>query len=315
MRRFSKITTTQLARICGVSQGTVDRALHGREGISEETREKILAAAKEYDYLPSVAPPKGSNSMLIGVVLFDLYNEFFSKLAMSLVNAAQKVGYSIIFQFSGKDEKDEKAALAYFDYIGVDGIILFSVGSDSEEYANYLRSLKKPLVLVGNKMFDLPNVWIDDRRAMRDMTLKLAEDTDGDLIYFAPILKRELSSGNAQRRRFEGFVEAATSLGKNHRIVTDVENIKDFGGIVCASDYYALRVLKHLNFPDNVKISGFDNISMLKYINTPVNTVEYSTDRIAEECLNYILGKRFATEIEHKLIDCTDPQAGLDRRK
>ena len=35
--RFSKITTTQLARICGVSQGTVDRALNNRGGINPET--------------------------------------------------------------------------------------------------------------------------------------------------------------------------------------------------------------------------------------------------------------------------------------
>ena len=33
MKRFSKVTTTKLARICGVSQGTVDRALHNRSGV------------------------------------------------------------------------------------------------------------------------------------------------------------------------------------------------------------------------------------------------------------------------------------------
>jgi DNA-binding LacI/PurR family transcriptional regulator len=48
--------------------------------------------------------------MLIGVVLFDLYNEFFSKLAMSFVNVAKRLGYSVIFQFSNKDEKAEKNA-------------------------------------------------------------------------------------------------------------------------------------------------------------------------------------------------------------
>lgn len=54
MRRFSNITTTQIARICGVSQGTVDRALHNRGEIKAETKEKILAVAKEYDYVPRV---------------------------------------------------------------------------------------------------------------------------------------------------------------------------------------------------------------------------------------------------------------------
>ena len=91
MRRFSKITTTQLAGICGVSQGTVDRALHNRGKINPQTREYILSVAREYDYIPNVQNANRGNSMLIGVVLFDLYNEFFSKLAMSLVNAAMCV--------------------------------------------------------------------------------------------------------------------------------------------------------------------------------------------------------------------------------
>ena len=64
MRRFSKITTTQLARICGVSQGIVDRALHNRQGISSETRKQILAVAKEYDYVPNIRNAGQTNSML-----------------------------------------------------------------------------------------------------------------------------------------------------------------------------------------------------------------------------------------------------------
>ena len=69
MKRFSKITTTQLARICGVSQGTVDRALHDRGDINPKTKEKILKVAKEYDYSPSLTVAEQGNSMLIGVVL------------------------------------------------------------------------------------------------------------------------------------------------------------------------------------------------------------------------------------------------------
>lgn len=304
MRRFSKITTTQLARICGVSQGTVDRALHNRGEINPKTREYILSVAREYDYIPNVQNANRENSMLIGVVLFDLYNEFFSKLAMSLVNAAKRVGYSVIFQFSEKDEKSERAALEYFDYIGADGIMLFSVGSDSEEYENYLRSLKKPIVLMGNKMFNLPYIGIDDASAMKELTLKLAEDiSEGDILYYAPILRRDdLHATNAQRLRLAGFLEAVTSLGKGYRIVTSLEDIADFGGIVCSTDYYAARVLKHLGYPKDIKIAGFDNISLLKSLDSCVLTVEYSTDRIAEECINYILGRPFTAEIEHTLI-------------
>jgi len=307
MRRFSKITTTQLARICGVSQGTVDRALHNRGDINPKTRERILEVAREYDYIPSVQNKDQANSMLIGVILFDLYNEFFSKLAMSLVNAANKAGYSVIFQFSNKNEKSERAALEYFNYIGVDGIVLFSVGSDSEEYKNYLQLLKKPIVLIGNKMFDFPYIGIDDAVAMREVTQRIAKKIpSGDILYFAPILKKNLHSLNAQRLRLNGFIEAVTSLKKTYRVVTSIDEVSNFGGIVCSTDYYALKVLKHFRYIENIIISGFDNISFLSNVDVPILTVDYSTDRIATECINYILGRLFVTEIQHTLVYNTD---------
>ena len=307
MRRFSKITTTQLARICGVSQGTVDRALHNRGDINPKTCERILEVAREYDYIPSVQNKDQANSMLIGVILFDLYNEFFSKLAMSLVNAANKAGYSVIFQFSNKNEKSERAALEYFNYIGVDGIVLFSVGSDSEEYKNYLQLLKKPIVLIGNKMFDFPYIGIDDAVAMREVTQRIAKKIpSGDILYFAPILKKNLHSLNAQRLRLNGFIEAVTSLKKTYRVVTSIDEVSNFGGIVCSTDYYALKVLKHFRYIENIIISGFDNISFLSNVDVPILTVDYSTDRIATECINYILGRHFVTEIQHSLVYNTD---------
>jgi LacI family transcriptional regulator len=303
MKRFSKITTTQLARICGVSQGTVDRALHNRDGINPETRARILEIAKEYDYRPNIQMDNQAGSMLIGVVLFDLFNEYFSKLAMSLVKEARKFGYSIIFQFSEKEENNEKKALEYFDYIGVDGIVLFSVGSDNEEYKNYLYSLKKPIVLIGNKLFDLPFVGIDDMKAMSDLSRKFAENMpSGDILYFAPVLKKQLHSSNAQRMRLVGFVQAMKTLKKSYRIVTDVEELSNCAGIICATDYYVLQALKHLGNPKNVLIAGFDNISVLKDIPVRVLSVEYSTDKIAEETINYILGRKYTSKVEHGLI-------------
>lgn len=303
MRRFSGISTTQLARICGVSQGTVDRALHGRSGIARETRERILAIAREYDYIPHLGGASGGNSMLIGVVLFDLYNEFFSKLAMSIVNTARRFGYSIIFQFSGKDLRREREAVEYFDSVGVDGILLFSVGSDSEEYGNYLRSLKKPLVLTGNRMEALPYVGIDDLYAMAELTRRFAATVpSGALQYYAPILKQPLHALNAQRLRREGFEREMIAAGRDYRIMTDIDGLSPAEGIICSTDYYALQVMKHFDDQKKIPICGFDNISLLKQLNARILTVEYSTDRIAEECINYILGRDYTSQIECKVV-------------
>ncbi len=303
MKRFSGITTTQLARICGVSQGTVDRALHDRPGIRPETKEYILSVAREYDYLPHVKGSTGNNSMLIGVVLFDLKNEFFSKLATSLVNEAKRMGYSLIFQFSEKDASRERKALEYFDYIGVDGIVLFSVGSDDDVYEKYLRSIKRPLVSIGNRIFQFPYVGIDDKKAMQEIALRLCNEAkDGELVYYAPILRKPLHTLNAQRLRLQGARAAIKQQNRTLRIAFTPEELSGAAAVICPTDDYAASVLRHLKFPQSLPISGFDNISLLNYLQTPVLTVEYSTDTIARECMNFLLGRPYQPEIPYQLL-------------
>jgi len=304
MRRFSGISTTQLARICGVSQGTVDRALHGREGISKETKERILAVAREYEYLPHTASGSSKQSMLIGVVLFDLYNEFFSKLAMSLVNAAKADGYSVVFLFSNKSLKEEKSAIDYFNYIGVDGIVLFSVGSDSEEYENYLKSLRCPLVTVGNRLFDFDFIGVDDYSAMYDLTEKFLSLTgSGELQYFAPILKKDIHEKNAQRLRARGFKDAAEKMGRNYTFAYSEKELSgDASGIVCSTDYYALRALRSIGVESKALLAGFDNVSLLQGLGKKIFTVDYSTDDIAKECMNYFLRRKYKSKIEYSVL-------------
>lgn len=302
LKKFSNVTTTQLARICGVSQGTVDRALHDRKGIKKETREKILKIAKEYDYVPQIGGSVGQ-SMIIGVVLYDLYNDFFSRIAMSLVNEAKKVGYVVNFFFSNKDIKQEKSAIDYFNYIGVDAIIIFSVGSDGKDYENYLRSINKPVVTIGNKIGEVAYIGIEDKNAMSELTLKVLQESKmGRIEYFSPVLKKELNSQNAQRLRLDAFIETAEENNVEYKIVTDVEDLsQDASGIICSTDYYLLQVLKKLK-NSNAVIAGFDGLPIIDYFDRKIYTVKYSTDEIANQCLRYCLGRRYNKKIKHTVI-------------
>lgn len=303
MKRKLNISTTTLAKICGVSQGTVDRALHDREGISPKTKQKILSALKEYEYLPRAdgKAAKGK-SMLIGVVLFDLYNDFFSKLAMSITNRAKTDGYAVIFSFSNKNLNEERQALDYFDRIGADGIILFSAGSDDENYANYLNSLNVPLVTIGNRLFDLPYIGVDNFSAMHDVTIEMLKQTSGKLQYFAPALEKALSENNAQRQRAAGFIAAAESHRRPYKIITN-ENELSFkeAGIICSTDYYLLKALKKSGFKRDIKIAGFDYIPMLSYVDSKIFTVDYSTDEVADECMNYFLKRKYKSAIPYRI--------------
>ncbi len=70
-----KISTNELAKICGVSQGTVDMALNNRPGISVRTKEKIIKTAILYGYRPQKSRVK-----LIGIIVFNLRKYFSPSL-------------------------------------------------------------------------------------------------------------------------------------------------------------------------------------------------------------------------------------------
>ncbi len=302
MKRFSGVTTSQIARICGVSQGTVDRALHNRGEIRKETKDRILAVAKEYGYTPNVKNASGGKSMLIGCILFDLYNAFFSKLAMDLVEKAKEMGYSVIFQFSDKNLDDEKRAIEYFNYIGVDGIVLFSAGTDSPEYSCYLRSLNRPVITIGNKVSNIEYIGIDDEGAMYELTKIMLRKCKEKVAYFAPVLKKALNKENAQYLRLNGYKRAVAEAGMPFFILTAADKISsDYNGIISSTDLYLLRTLSILGYDTSVKLAGFDNIIDSGIITADYISVDYSTKKIAEECIKYILGRAYLSEIPYTI--------------
>ena len=82
------ISSLELARLCGVSQGTVDRALHQRSGISPQTRERILRLAQKHGYRPNPAAREliTGQSGIVGAIVPSMNNVFF----MDLFNALGK---------------------------------------------------------------------------------------------------------------------------------------------------------------------------------------------------------------------------------
>ena len=121
------ITIKDLARLCGVSVGTVDRALRNRQGIRRETRERILASAREHGYKPNIVARnlRTRRTWEIGLVVHDLDNEFFAELVNAIQEIAWKKGYFIQIAVSRRQPERERTALEHMAGRNVDGIILF----------------------------------------------------------------------------------------------------------------------------------------------------------------------------------------------
>jgi LacI family transcriptional regulator len=293
------LTIKEIADICGVSHGTVDRALNNRPGISEKTKGKILKVARELNFKPDFLArslAKGSTKT-IGVVIFDLYNRSFSQLTSAIEIESRKHHYFVNLLLTEKDVQTERKVIEHLVDRKVDGIILFPINFGAE-FESYLESLRIPVVTVCNKLSDAWSyIGIDDRRAMRGAVDHIASKGYERVVYICPPLAyRGITNIYTQEERLQGLLEGLQQSRSipMPTIITDKNYIEALSridlksartAIMCSCDLYALEVMNYikkqgLEIPSDVGIMGFDNIDVLKYVTPRLTTVHYDMEQM-----------------------------------
>ena len=314
----SRISTTRLAEICGVSQGTVDRALNGRKGIRNETREKILAAAKEYGYRPNIHARSiaGGRSMLIGMVVFDLHNPYFTELLMQMEKYCRAHGYAVVTMFSDKNEKQEIECIRELYHMSVDGIVLCPVNS-GETYENYLESLQIPIITIGNRLEHFPYVGIDNEKAMEETVAYVLGRKYECLYYVKPKLQEKNVS--AQKERLDTFIRTCRKDNTKYELLSlqeamqkeafdnsHVSEGRKKSAFICPTDTYAIRLLD-IAKKRGMGIIGFDNIPMIDELNLELDSVAYDTQETARIVMEYIIGadigKKKAGNCDRRIVE------------
>ncbi|MDD9268987.1 LacI family DNA-binding transcriptional regulator [Paenibacillus sp. GCM10023248] len=310
------VTSKQIAELCGVTRGTVDRALNNRPGISAETRDKIMRVAEELGYRPHFLAQslvKGHTKTL-GIVLFDIHNQIFSQLFHAFEAEARRRGYIVYLVLSHRDKELE------WEYINnlldrrVDGIALLPA-NDSKKFESFLLRSRTPIVTFGNRLTGpFPYIWIHDKQAIHDSVSYLAGQGYRHLIYISPPLMRKGKENiYVPEQRYQGFISACVDIpdmrfdviAQKHYL-SELEALLDRTdskcAILCSSDVYALDVLKWLKarkirVPEQVGLMGFDNIDVLKYINPSLTTVDYNVNEIGTQLADLLIRRINDTEV------------------
>lgn len=284
------ITTARLAQICGVSQGTVDRALNGRQGISQETREKILHIAREYGYRPGPQQKK----RMIGVIVFDLHNEYFSDLLMEIEASCAVRDCSVIVMFSDKNSQRERECIEQLYVMGVDGLLLFPVNQGAA-FENFLQSLGLPVITLGNRLGNLPYVGIDHYAAMEKTVAYVMEKGYRRLIYIHPQAALETEkNAHAQVERYRAFRETAEKYGVSWETCLGIqeiqrkENLGSETALICAMDLYALQLWEFAR-RQGMGIIGFDNLKLLQSLEIPLDSVACNRKSVARGAVEGLL--------------------------
>ena len=312
---MSHVTTKQIAERCGVSRITVDRALNGRPGLSEQKRQIIIKTAQEMGYRPhclAQALVRGESRSL-GVVVFDLKNAFFAQLVDAFQKAAFGQDYVTYVMLTNKDAALEKKCIEHLLSRQVDAIALDSAIADPE-YPAYLGALGVPVLSMLNRISsDIPLLGFDDRRAMYDMTNYVLSKGYRRLLYVCPPLaKAQVSNMDSLLRRKAGFEDAVRDSGVQAQVrvlgdkgyLSEIDEMDFRHGpktaILCTSDIFAITIQgrlqrRGLRTPFDYGLTGFDGVPMLHEFEPRISTLSLHIEalgrRSAQMLLDCLQGK------------------------
>ena len=314
-------TIKDIAVACGVSEGTVDRALNNRCGIKEETKQKILQVAKDMDYQPNhLARCLATGSTYtIGVVCINLSNNFFSLLIEEIEAIAKENGYFINLILTHNDPVRELEGIKYLARRKVDGLIIFPVGIGND-YEKELKSLNVPIVTVYNRISsNFTHVDVDGRQIMRNAVSHIVQKGYKRIIYLDIGLQRLQSKGinvySLEERR-KGYLDGIRDEMLEDNVFEDfnIDEIirliqyKEAGkaAVLCPYDNMAIRVLtlfkeRGIKVPEQAGIMGFDNIDMLKVITPRIQSVDCGIRNLGRKAFSILLRQ---INGDHDVHDC-----------
>jgi Transcriptional regulators len=316
MARYSQKRTNiaDVAALAKVSTATVSKVLNAKdEHISVETRVRVMKAVEELSYVPNYMARtlKDHNSKTLGLVLPDISN-MFPEMAQGAEDEASLCGYNIFFCSTNSNPIQEEKCIKMLVSKMVDGIIYIS--SNFETGANLLNELPIPCVAIDRFITNnkkIGAVLIDNYQAMKDVAKFLVKNDCKRIGY----VTADISQAPCEER-FKGLVDGLAECGVNfdkkllHTGVFSVETgyvgamnllqrAQDIDCIACGNDLIALGVMNvcqkmHKLIPKDIKIIGFDNIYIAKYLNPELTTVDQN---------GYIMGKTAAqmliNHVEH----------------
>ncbi len=145
-----KVTIKDIARLADVSIATVSRTLNMKEDVRSETRDRILAIAKELNYQPNMMA-KGLMSKhvySIGIIIPDITNTYFAEIFRGVEEIASAEGYLSVFYNTDYNVENERNALTLLKAGRVDGLIMQMSNRVTDECKS-MAAMGYPIVLLG----------------------------------------------------------------------------------------------------------------------------------------------------------------------
>ncbi len=309
-----KITLKHIAKELDVSISTVSKALKNSEEISRDTKEKIQAFAKLYNYKPNniAISLKNKRTKNIGVVIPDIVHHFFTTVIRGIEKFANTKGYNVIVCLSDESFGKEVINMEMLANGSIDGFIM-SLSSETQQKGDYehLKEVTEqgiPLVLfdrITNEV-DCDKIVIDDQLGAYMATKKLIDQGRRNIALITT--KNYLS---VSKSRTEGYLKALKDSGIpiNQDIILQMPSMnmeeqlfKSFfesstvDAVLCVNEIFAISAMRLLKekgvaIPKDVSFIGFTDGLLSKYANPSLTAIAQHGEKMGELAAEMLIEK------------------------
>jgi LacI family transcriptional regulator len=304
-RGSAEASIKDVARKAGVSIASVSRVMNDHDNVREETRARVLAAVRSLRYVPH----SGARSLIthrthaIGVLLPDLYGEFFSEIIRGIDAVARQRNHQLLLSSVHGDASELAAAMRAMRG-RVDGLLIMSPHVDTALLDRNIPSTL-PVVLLNNPLSDAQHstVTIDSYRGARTMVRHLVGRGHRRI---AHITGPEVNFDSSERLR--GFVDEMTARGLEPIVLRGDFSEKsghEAGRQLCgpgqrpdavfaANDVMAVGCLlafreAGLHVPSDVALAGFDDIPIAALVSPSLTTMRVRIAELGRSALTHLL--------------------------
>ncbi len=292
---------SDVAKKAGVGVSTVSKVLNNYSNVSVETREKVLKAVSELNYVPNTLASalSSKNNKRIAVVVFinnerQAIDEINMQYLFGSSRQAKQESLEIVTVFSNIFSDFNKVELIqYFKSLAISGMVVYGLHKEQEVFNEMVveEHFKTVLVDVPIKNMKTSYVMVDHQKAQRELSELMIQNhtTKVDsVLYLAG--RRD---GFVTDLRLQGVVDACDKEGvklnaqyadfsERKAIQLTKEYAFDADIVICASDLMAIGAIAALKDMDIFRpVSGYDGIKLLGYVRYHIYTVKQDFYQIA----------------------------------
>jgi LacI family transcriptional regulator len=291
---MDNINIKKLAKVLKLSTSTISRAFNGSADINKDTKERILAFAREHNFLPNhyASNLRDKKSKTLAVIVPEIVNDFFAQAINGIEEVARKKGFYILLYRTDDVFEKEVSFVNYLNNGKADGIIM-SVSGEANDH-NYLKKLEQkniPVVFFDRvyEDIDVSKVTTNDYESSFAATEHLIETGCCRIAYL--VVNKSISIGKV---RGQGYVDALAKHGIpfddelvidcsqeekiNYSIIKNVlEEIKPDGIFssverLAFATYYVCNDM-NISIPKDLKIISFSSLAIAPLLCPPLSTI------------------------------------------